>query len=134
METAGLVESGKLTKPIIQLIDRPYTASGADEDMSYLEAYDEYIVYNEDRNNIIKDVVNEIRKNNKQSRILILTKSLDHGRTLEELLGDGPVQFLQGENSLGDRYQSIAKFLGHKESSVLIGTKILQTGIPLSAI
>jgi superfamily II DNA or RNA helicase len=134
VETAGLVESGKLTKPIIQLIDRPYTASGADEDMSYLEAYDEYIVYNEDRNNIIKDVVNEIRKNNKQSRILILTKSLDHGRTLEELLGDGPVQFLQGENSLGDRYQSIAKFLGHKESSVLIGTKILQTGINIEEI
>ena len=134
VETAGLVDSGKLTKPIIQLINRPYTASGADEDMSYLEAYDEYIVYNNHRNNIIKDVVNEIRKNNKQSRILILTKSLDHGRTLEELLGDGPVQFLQGEDSLGDRYNSISEFLGHEESSVLIGTKILQTGINIEEI
>jgi len=134
VETAGLVEEGKLTKPIIQLINRPYSASGADEDMSYLDVYDEYIVYNEDRNTIIKDVINEIRRTNEQARILVLTKSLDHGRTLEELLGDGKVQFLQGEDSLGERYQSIAEFLGHDGPSVLIGTKILQTGINIEEI
>lgn len=134
VETAGLVDAGKLTKPIIQLINRPYTASGLDEDMSYLDAYDQYIVYNESRNNIIKDIVTEIRKNNKKSRILILTKSLDHGAILEELLNDGPVQFLQGEDSLCDRYKSISKFLNQNESSVLIGTKILQTGINIEEI
>jgi superfamily II DNA or RNA helicase len=134
VETAGLVEEGKLTKPIIQLINRPYSASGVDEDMAYLDVYDEYIVYNEARNTIIKDVINEIRRTNEQARILVLTKSLDHGRTLEELLGDGKVQFLQGEDSLGERYQSIAEFLGHDGPSVLIGTKILQTGINIEEI
>ena len=134
VSTHDLIDSGKLTKPIIQLINRSYTASGEDENLSYPEVYDTYIVNNKDRNNIIKDVVNDIKQKNKRARILILTKSLDHGRTLENLLGSGNVQFLEGANSLGERYQSIARFRGYSDSSVLIGTKILQTGINIEEI
>jgi superfamily II DNA or RNA helicase len=133
VDTASLVDSGKLTKPLIQIIERPYTASGMDEDMSYLEAYDEYIVYNEERNKIIKDVVDDIKSKNKNSRILILTKSLDHGRTLEDLLG-GNCEFLQGCDSVGERYEAISRFRGCRESSILIGTKILQTGVNIEEI
>mgnify|MGYP002641509382 CR=1 FL=1 len=133
VNTADLVEEGRLTKPIIQLIDRPYSASGVDEDMSYLDVYENYIVNNESRNNIIKEIVNDIRKNNNGARILILTKSLEHGRTLENLLG-GQCEFLEGANSLGERYESISRFRGHKGSSVLIGTKILQTGVNIEEI
>jgi superfamily II DNA or RNA helicase len=133
VNTADLVEEGRLTKPIIQLIDRPYSASGADEDMTYLDVYENYIVNNESRNNIIKEIVNDIRKNNNGARILILTKSLEHGRTLENLLG-GQCEFLEGANSLGERYESISRFRGHKGSSVLIGTKILQTGVNIEEI
>ena len=133
VDTSGLIDAGKLTKPIIQLIDRPYTASGADEDMSYLEVYDEYIVYNKERNNIIKETVNEIRKQNKRARILVLTKSLDHGRTLENLLG-GSCEFLEGANSIGERYNAISRFRGCEQSSILIGTKILQTGVNIEEI
>ena len=134
VDTSGLVDAGKLTKPIIQLIDRPYTASGADEDKPYLEVYEDYIVNNDERNNIIKEIVNEIRRTSERSRILVLTKSLDHGRTLQNLLGDGEVQFLQGEDSLGERYKSISTFRRHRGSSTLIGTKILQTGINIEEI
>ena len=134
VDTSGLVEAGKLTKPIIQLIDRPYTASGADEDKPYLEVYEDYIVNNDERNNIIKEIVNEIRRSSNRSRILVLTKSLDHGRTLQNLLGDGEVQFLQGEDSLGERYKSISSFRRFRGSSTLIGTKILQTGINIEEI
>jgi superfamily II DNA or RNA helicase len=134
VDTSGLVEAGRLTKPLIQLIDRPYTASGADEELAYPEVYEDYIVNNESRNNIIKEIVNEIRRTSERSRILILTKSLDHGRALEVLLGDGEVQFLQGEDSLGERYKSISNFLRHRGTSTLIGTKILQTGINIEEI
>jgi superfamily II DNA or RNA helicase len=133
VDTASLVDSGKLTKPLIQLIDRPYTASGADEDMTYLEAYDEYIVYNEERNNKIKEIIYEIKNKNKRARILILTKSLDHGRALEDLLG-GNCEFLQGCDSVGERYEAISRFRRCGESSILIGTKILQTGINIEEI
>ena len=132
--TSDLVEDGKLTKPIIQLIDRPYSASGADEDMSYLEVYEEYIVKNEERNNTIKEIVNDIKEKNKRARILILTKSLDHGRTLENLLGGECSGFLEGSDSLAERYQAISRFRGCRDSSVLIGTKILQTGINIEEI
>ncbi len=133
VDTASLVEEGKLTKPIIQLIDRDYDASGLDEDMSYLAVYDEYIVYNEERNNIIKEIVDDIRRKHENARILVLTKSIDHGRALEDLFGEG-CQFLEGANSIGERYSSISRFRDARGSSVLIGTKILQTGVNIEEI
>ena len=133
INTSDLVEEGKLTKPIIQLIDRPYEASGVDEDLGYLDVYDDYIVHNDKRNNIIKEIVDDIKQKNKRARILILTKSLDHGRALENLLG-GKCQFLEGDNSIGERYQAISRFRRHRGSSVLIGTKIMQTGINIEEI
>jgi len=133
VDTADLVESGTLTKPLIQLIDRPYNASGLDEDLGYLDVYEEYIVNNESRNNLIKEIVNEIRKTTESARILILTRSLAHGRALEDLLG-GECEFLEGANSVGERYQAISRFRGCRESSILIGTKILQTGVNIEEI
>ena len=127
------METGNLTKPIINLVNREYSASGLDNEKSYLEVYDDYIVNNDERNDKIRKIVNDIRKKNRQSRILILTKSLDHGRTLENLLG-GECEFLEGANSVGERYQAISRFRGCSESSILIGTKILQTGINIEEI
>jgi superfamily II DNA or RNA helicase len=131
--TADLVDDGKLTKPIIQLINRGYDASGLDEDKAFLDIYEDYIVNNESRNNIIKEIVNDIRKTNKKARILVLTKSLSHGRQLENLIG-GSVEFLEGDNSIRERYDCISRFRGCNESSVLIGTKILQTGVNIEEI
>jgi|TARA_A100000172_G_scaffold61719_3_gene41086 superfamily II DNA or RNA helicase len=131
--TKDLVEKGKLTKPIIQIIERPYTAKNIDESMTYADIYDEFIVNNETRNNTIKDIVNDIKNKNKTARILILTKSLDHGRALENLLG-GHTEFLEGANSIGERYKAISRFRGRRGPSILIGTKILQTGINIEEI
>jgi superfamily II DNA or RNA helicase len=131
--TLNLVEEGTLTKPIIQLIDRDYSASGHDENLDFLGVYDEYIVHNESRNATIKTIVDDIRDNNKHARILILTKSLDHGRALEESLG-GQCEFLEGANSIGERYDTISRFREHGGPSVLIGTKILQTGVNIQEI
>lgn len=133
VDTASLIDSGKLTKPIIQIINRPYAASGLDETMSFMDVYDTFVTNNQTRNNIIKSIVNDIRSKNSKARILILTKSLDHGRTLEQLVG-GNVQFLEGCNSITERYNAISKFRGCKQSSVLIGTKILQTGVNVEEI
>ena len=133
VSTTDLIEEGTLTKPIIQLIDRTYCASGIDEDMSYSDVYEKYIINNDLRNNIIKEVVNDIKQKHKRARILILTKSLDHGRTLENLLG-GDCQFLEGANTIGERYNSISRFRGCRNPSILIGTKILQTGINIEEI
>jgi superfamily II DNA or RNA helicase len=133
VNTSALVDSGKLSKPLIQLIDRQYDASGLDEDMSYLDVYEEYIVNNSERNNKIKEIADDIKSKNKKARILILTRSLDHGRTLEDLLG-GQCEFLEGDDSIGERYKAISRFRGCRGPSILIGTKILQTGINIEEI
>jgi len=133
VKTTDLIEEGALTKPIIQLIDRTYSASGLDEEMPYTDIYDEYIVNNKLRNDTIREIVDDIKRKNKRSRILVLTKSLDHGRALEDLLG-GDCEFLQGCDSIGERYNAISRFRGCRGSSVLIGTKILQTGINIEEI
>tara|TARA_R110002020_G_scaffold9704_7_gene38009 strand:- start:133 stop:1512 length:1380 start_codon:yes stop_codon:yes gene_type:complete len=132
--TADLVEKGKLTRPIIQLVDRPYDCSGLDENMSYEEVYDTYIVNNTTRNDIIKNIVYEITK--KQSaRILILTKSLAHGRILEDLLKEFVrCSFIEGANSIGERYKAISEFRRESSASVIIGTRVLQTGVNIKEI
>jgi len=133
VSTADLVEDGKLTRPVIQLVNRSYLASGLDESMSYMEVYDNYITHNDLRNKIIREIADDIKNKNKRARILILTKSLDHGRALEDLLG-GQCEFLEGANSIGERYKAISRFRGCRDSSILIGTKILQTGINIEEI
>ena len=122
-----------MARPIIQLVDRSYSASGADEDLSYADVYEQYIVDNDLRNKIIREIVDDIKRKNKRARILILTKSLDHGRTLENLCERNCV-FLEGADSVGERYNAISRFRGCGESSILIGTKILQTGINIEEI
>jgi len=134
VNTQELVESGKLTKPIINIIKREYEAEGEDEQLSYLDVYDKYIVFNKERNEKIKDLVKEILNGTERARILILTKSLDHGRALDDSFAGLQSEFLEGACSIGERYQSISRFRNHGEGSILIGTRILQTGINIEEI
>ena len=132
--TKDLVEKGKLTKPIINVIEREYEAGGEDENLSYLDVYDKYIVFNKERNEKIKNIVEEILNGHDKPRILILTKSLDHGRTLDNSFKGLQCEFLEGAKSVGERYESISRFRNHGEGSILIGTRILQTGINIEEI
>ena len=131
VSTSSLIEDGKLTKPIIQLI-KSEEFDPMDNDLMYGEIYDKYIVLNVNRNNKIKDIVGHIENSYKNSKILILTKSLEHTAILHGLIDDSFK--LQGEDDIGKRYETISEFLNTKSSSVLIGTKILQTGINIEEI
>jgi len=131
VSTSSLIEDGKLTKPIIQII-KSEEFDLIDEDLTYGEIYDKYIVLNVNRNNKIKNIVEHIGNSYKNSKILILTKSLEHTSILHELIENSFK--LQGEDDIGKRYETISEFLNKKSSSVLIGTKILQTGINIEEI
>ena len=84
------------------------------------------------KTNKIKNIVEHVKKSYKNSKILILTKSLEHTAILHHLIENSFK--LQGEDDIGKRYEIISKFLSQDESSVLIGTKILQTGINIEEI
>ena len=132
VDTNTLVEEGHLTKPIIQLINRKYEASGIDTEMTYREVYDNFIVKNETRNDMIVTIVSNIQQTNPKAKILILTKSLEHGRLLENKIDSA--QFLEGADDIATRYKTINKFRSAKKISVLIGTNILQTGVNIKEI
>ena len=114
------------------MINRKYEASGLDVELSYREVYDNYIVNNESRNGIIVNVVENIKQSNPNAKILILTKSLEHGRSLESKINNA--QFLEGADDIASRYKTINKFRSTKKASVLIGTNILQTGVNIKEI
>lgn len=131
-DTSSLVEQNILTKPIIQLIKVP-KLNEEDQDFNYVDAYFRYIIHNNVRNNIIANIISNIIKNNPLARILVLIKNIEHGEILQSLIKDNCF-FLQGSNDLSHRYDCIKKFLISDYSTVLIGTKILQTGINIEEI
>ena len=129
--TISLIESGKLARPIIQLLPTEQF-NGDDYDLSYEEIYEKYIINNEHRNSLIKSVVDKIKQVNDRARILILTLSLEHASLLHEEI-EGSLK-LQGEDEMVKRYETISSFLSNDGNSVLIGTKILQTGVNIQEI
>lgn len=126
-ETLGaveLAELGFLTAPQIQVIKVKQKHSIEDLDLPYDEIYKKYIVESKHRNSLIANISNRIKE--KPSKTLIITKNLEHAKTLQGLIPGSLL--LMGKNSLEERDSTVEEFLS-QESGVLIGTVIFQTGI-----
>lgn len=130
-QTSDLIEEGVLTKPIIQMV--PVPESEVAEDLGYRETYETLIVHNKERNDLIKGIVDQIKESHGKARILILVRDLEHGRILQESL-KGDTFYLQGEDDISSRYATIRSFTHCEGNSILIGTKILQTGVNIKEI
>lgn len=129
--TTDLIEEGFLTKPIIQIIKINHKDTHLSHDMSYREVYDQFLINSTERNNVIKNIVKNIRSKDKNSKVLILVKELEHLERLKDLIPDAYA--LEGKDTLEERYKVISKFL-KKDKGVLIATKIMQTGINIEEI
>jgi len=130
-DTQDLIREGRLSKPIIQVID--YDDGTEDsEDMSYPEAYETYIITSELRNKIIKEICEFIESKNKNSKTLILVKNLEHVQILKDLIPNSLT--IEGKHSLTERYTTIDSFINAPWSSIMIATKVLQTGISIDEI
>ena len=131
--TKDLIDDGKLTKPIIKFYQSSKCEGGCVcEDLSYFDIYGKFIVFNKKRNNIIKDIISDIFANNKKAKVVILVQSTKHGHILKDLIPSSV--FIEGETDLSDRYKTIQNFIKSKKNTVLIGSKILQTGINIEEI
>ena len=130
--TKDLVEEGHLTKPSIQMLSMDQPKENY-QGYSYNDMYEVLIVENEERNQKIVDIVNNIRSNHDNARILILVNRLEHGQNLQSLL-EGSCFYLRGEDDIGERYSTIRRFVSCPESSVLLGTRILETGVDIREI
>jgi superfamily II DNA or RNA helicase len=128
--TEELIEEDFLTKPVIQVFD--IVPDEEEPEGNYRDIYDGFVVHNEYRNGMIKAIVDRILETSEKPRILILTQSLEHTDTLHKLI-KGSYK-LQGEDEIAIRYKTINKFVSKNKGTILIGTRILQTGVNIEKI
>tara|TARA_R110000851_G_scaffold301668_1_gene458326 strand:+ start:1832 stop:3172 length:1341 start_codon:yes stop_codon:yes gene_type:complete len=127
VDVEQLVEEGFLTPPVVTFLDMPKYNDHSLLDAGYSDIYDSHIVNNDFRNNLIKKTCDAIDK----GRILILVKNLKHLEILKSMIPGA--QTLEGKDDVTTRKRAIKQFKADKRS-VLIGTKILQTGIDIPEI
>ena len=129
VSASQLVNEGKLTKPLIKLLKMP-TESTMFNSLNYFDLYERFIINNNHRNNLIAFIAEDIRTNNEKAKTVILVKNLNHLEILQEMIPEAVT--LQGSDNIKERYEKINKFV--KDGGIIIGTKILQTGINIEEI
>jgi superfamily II DNA or RNA helicase len=78
------IRKGIIAKPEVNLIPVPYNVNIANHSSSYKKMYDNGIVFNEERNNLI---VQEVMKTVKKKQIiLVVIENTRHGETLRSML------------------------------------------------
>lgn len=100
--------------------------------LDYHEAYEEFIVRNELRNQWIADIAKNFADNGRQ--VLILIKNIEHGEKIQSLI-PGSV-FLHGQKSSKDRKERIEEMRSQK-AKITIASTIFDEGIdvrPLDAL
>lgn len=125
-----MIDNEIVVKTIIQILNFAPTLTPEDENLTYPEIYDKFIINNDERNNKISDICLAISKK-PNTKTLILVKNLQH---LKNLLSFMPwAESVEGVNDISARYNRINYFLNQK-NGVLIGTAVMQTGINIKEI
>jgi superfamily II DNA or RNA helicase len=131
VDTSSLIDRGMLARPYVQIL--PLHTSADDHlDMDYRTVYDNYIVNNEIRNQAISSIVEAVKTKTPAAKVLILVNSLEHGKNLMDKIPDA--KYLQGSDDLSERNKIIKDFKKKDKFKVLIGTKILETGVNIPEI
>jgi len=128
-----LIQEKVLAKPEIQVFNLVQNLDPEDYDLSYMEIYDKFIINSESRNSLISNLCKKIDSSYNKARVCILVKNLDHLRLLSDLIGENAFT-LEGANSVEDRQYIINDFISCENTSFLLGTKVLQTGINIKEI
>jgi superfamily II DNA or RNA helicase len=129
--TEDLIKDGKLAKPNIQILEFKPTMSLEDEDLGYQQIYEKFIVNNEQRNQMIANIYELIKKSPK-SKTLILVKNLEHLHNLKALIPHAYT--VEGKDNIEERYDIIQAFIKDDNHPVIIGTNVMQTGININEI
>lgn len=135
IDASTLIDQGHLVKPYIRF--RRVPPQGFPKGTKYATIYDQYIVANNVRNDIVCSEA--IRRIQKGTPTLVLVRRIDHGRELtrriSEALGGG-VPFLSGKDDSTHRGQVI-RDLRMGNLKALVATTIADEGLdikPLTAL
>jgi superfamily II DNA or RNA helicase len=129
--TEDLIKDGKLAKPNIQILEFKPTLSLEDEDLGYQQIYEKFIVNNEQRNQMIANIYQLIKKS-PNSKTLILVKNLEHLHKLKALIPHAYT--VEGKDNIEERYDIIQAFIKDNNHPIIIGTNVMQTGININEI
>lgn len=127
VDVRELVEGGFLTPPVVTFVTLPEYKDHSLLDSTYVDIYDSHIINNDTRNGKIKKICSDVKK----GKILILVKNLKHLEILRGLIPEALT--LEGKDDISTRKTTIEAFKGSKKS-ILVGTKIMQTGIDIPEI
>ena len=122
-----LIDAGYSAHPIINMVkfDSPRLSSGLD----FSEAYLEGIVENEERNDLIVDII----KKHRGKSILVIVKNIEHGNIIRDKLGEEEGYFISGQDTKKQRIQIYNNF-SNKRIPVVIASLIYKYGIDIAAI
>lgn len=126
VSASELIAKNILAPPIIRFLTVPKKTVNS----VYTAAYKEYIVENEERNNLIVDTAKMLI--NKNYTVLALFKQIKHGKILFDMLTNENIKFdmLSGNDSL-ERRNEIKKKIVDKEINLVLSSTIFDIGLDL---
>lgn len=117
-----LMDKGIIAKPTIYMV--PITQPDEIEDFDFQMAEEVGIKHNKYRHEVIK----ELAEINRKEKVLIMTKYVDQGKEIQELIPDAP--FIWNETPIKERLRLIDEF--EKDNlDILIASRILDEGIDI---
>ena len=126
LPASDLIKDGWLVQPSIYFLQVP-TKRGVGK--KYQEVYKNYIVDNDDRNELIRKSAESLVAKGK--KVLILVVRVGHGNVLMEKLSEQfKVEFLDGQKSSKQRLETIQNMKDGKVE-ILIASKIFDQGVDI---
>jgi superfamily II DNA or RNA helicase len=127
LNASKIIRKGFLVKPKIYFVDVPAIRNVG---KTYHEVYSNYIVNNDERNDLIIKSAKKLIEKGK--RVLILVVRVNHGEILLEKIQNEniPVDFLDGQKSTQKRMDCIKK-IKNGDIQVLIASKIFDQGVDI---
>lgn len=126
LPASTLIESGFLVRPEIHFLDVPVVRKVGN---TYQEVYSNYIVNNDQRNDMIVSAADKLIASGK--KVLILVVRVGHGNILlKKMKSKYRVDFLDGQNTSKQRLETINK-MKNGEVDVLIASKIFDQGVDI---
>jgi len=126
-----LVDEGRIAKPVVYFIDIP-NKNKVKEWTKWPSIYQDGIVQHHVRNLLVTNVA--VRMSRMHKVVLVLVESVEHGHTLESLIGKYCVcQFVSGSDLTEDRKEALED-LQKRRIDVLVATRIFDEGVDIPLV
>ncbi len=130
IDATQLIERGVLVPPNIYFFEVPELSTiNKHTKPTYQKVYEEYIVENEIRNNMIIEAAVKLHKAGR--KILILAKRVKHGQKLLEMMPKHIPTYMLNGSSVAEERESVKDLFNIDKIDIIIASTIFDVGIDL---